>query len=159
MSFINFKKISSFVLVSGLCVVLVSTFTNAFDASRLKKKKTETVVSEKTDNADDAKKVVATGADKSAMDKQIQSGKELYGNTCLFCHGAKGKGARAPSLIAGHWAPGGANDDKYMMSVIKDGRENTIMGAFKDSHTDEEIKNIMAYLRHEAKLLQEKSKE
>jgi len=157
MVFTDVKKTISMMLVSGLAVFLFMSHSQAFDASRLKKK--DPVV-QKTSNTDqdDTKTDKTASSGEIEFTAQIKSGKELYGNTCLFCHGAKGIGARAPNLIAGHWAPGGANDDKYMMSVIKEGRANTIMGAFKDSHTDEQIKAIMAYLRYEAKLLKEKSK-
>lgn len=144
--FMVFKKTKSiiFVLVNFSLLTAISSFSaNAFDASvGLEKQKTtelaETVKTEKT---------------AAVSDNDIHMGKQLYGNTCLFCHGPKGVGSRAPSLITGHWGPGGANDDAYMMDVIMNGRINTIMGAFKDSHSEKEIKLIIAYLRHEAKLL------
>lgn len=134
--------------LSILCVLTFIPFVsaNAFDASALKKDKNST---EEASNSATVKEV-ATNANHQEM---IESGRKLFGNTCLFCHGAKGKGARAPSLIAGHWAPGGANDDAYMLDVILNGRANTIMGSFKESHSIVEIKSIIAFLRHEAKLL------
>ncbi len=36
----------------------------------------------------------------------IEAGRQLYGNTCLFCHGPKGVGARAPNLVEGMFQPG-----------------------------------------------------
>ena len=60
--------------------------------------------------------------------------------------GRKGVGARAPSLITGHWGPGGANGDDYMMDVIMNGRPGTIMGSFKESHSKEQVEAIIAYL-------------
>ncbi len=77
----------------------------------------------------------------------IATGRQLFGNTCLFCHGPEGKGARAPSLVTGAWRPGGGNTAEYMYSVIIHGRPNTIMGSFRESHTDQEIWQIIAFLR------------
>lgn len=131
---------------------LISRQAMAFDASVGLAESEVKNVSDKKEDSSAANSEASAGAD----DKLIEHGQELYGNTCLFCHGPGAVGARAPSLITGHWAPGGANDDAYMMSVIKNGREGTIMGAFKDSHTEDEIKAIMAYIRHEAKLLADK---
>lgn len=81
----------------------------------------------------------------------IEAGRSIFNNTCLFCHGAKGKGARAPSLVTGHYKPGGANSDAYMFDVISNGRPGTIMGAFGESHSAEEIWQVIAYLRQEAR--------
>lgn len=132
-------------LLAGGVFLLLVEVSLAFDASvGLRDKQTEVAAAEAGDDKQQA------GTDEAAM---LEKGKQLYGNTCLFCHGAKGVGARAPSLITGHWGPGGANDDEYMMDVIKNGRAGTIMGAFKESHSTEEIKAIIAYLRHEAKLV------
>ncbi len=129
-------------LLAGGVFLLLVDVSLAFDASvGLRDKNTEVAVAEKADGDP-----VASAA------SQIEEGKQLYGNTCLFCHGAKGVGARAPSLITGHWGPGGANDDAYMMDVIMNGRAGTIMGSFKESHTKEQIQAIIVYLRHEAQL-------
>lgn len=77
----------------------------------------------------------------------IAMGRQLFGNTCLFCHGAEGIGARAPSLVTGAYRPGGGNTPEYMYSVIINGRPGTIMGSFRESHTDEQIWQILAFLR------------
>jgi len=77
----------------------------------------------------------------------IATGRQLFGNTCLFCHGPDGKGARAPSLVTGPYRPGGGNTPEYMYSVVMQGRPGTIMASFKESHTDDEIWQILAFLR------------
>ncbi|MFW1677070.1 c-type cytochrome [Pontibacter sp. JAM-7] len=77
----------------------------------------------------------------------IATGRQLFGNTCLFCHGPEGKGARAPSLVTGAWRPGGGNTPEYLYSVVINGRPGTIMGSFRESHTDEQIWQIIAFLR------------
>lgn len=86
----------------------------------------------------------------------IDMGRQLYGNTCLFCHGPNGVGARAPSLVAGAYRPGGGNTPEYMYSVVINGVAGTIMGSFRESHTDEQIWQILAFLRDQSAKLAEK---
>lgn len=83
----------------------------------------------------------------------IESGRQLYGNTCLFCHGAKGVGARAPTLVAGAWAPGRGNGVEYMYQVVMEGRPGTIMGSFMETLQPQEVWQIAAYLRDQADTL------
>ena len=83
----------------------------------------------------------------------IESGRQLYGNTCLFCHGAKGVGARAPTLVAGAWAPGRGNGVEYMYQVVMEGRPGTIMGSFRETLQPQEVWQIAAYLRDQADTL------
>ncbi|GJM02037.1 MAG: hypothetical protein DHS20C08_05380 [Rhodomicrobium sp.] len=135
------------VLSGALWFLLVET-SLAFDASVGLEEKTKVAASEEK----------ASEAAVQVSEADIEKGKQLYGNTCLFCHGPKGVGARAPSLITGHWGPGGANSDEYMMDVIMNGRSGTIMGAFKESHSEAEIKAIITYLRHEAKIVADAKK-
>lgn len=78
----------------------------------------------------------------------IEMGKSVYGNTCLFCHGGDGRGARAPTLTTNGFAPDGPNDNVYLVNTILNGREGTIMGAFKEILTEEEIWQVIAYLRY-----------
>lgn len=85
----------------------------------------------------------------------VSAGRSIYNNTCIFCHGDNGKGARAPGLVTGPFAPGGGNTDEYMFKTIKQGRPGTIMGSFDGMLTDEQIRQVIAYLRHEAALLAE----
>lgn len=143
------------ILLAMAVWLLLQETSLAFDASVGLEENKKTAVAEKVNEAkgDEA----AANAGPSA--EVIEKGKQLYGNTCLFCHGPKGVGARAPSLITGHWGPGGANGDDYMMDVIMNGRPGTIMGSFKESHSKEQVEAIIAYLRHEAKLLAEKKAE
>ncbi len=82
----------------------------------------------------------------------IEKGRELFGNTCLFCHGMAGKGARAPTLTARAFAPGGGNDNEYFINTIKNGRPGTIMGAFEGTLTETEMWQIISYLRDQARI-------
>ncbi len=85
--------------------------------------------------------------------QSIEKGRALYGNTCLFCHGAEGKGARAPTLVANAFAPDGGNDNAYFLAIIKNGRPGTIMGSFEGSLSETEMWQIIAYLRDVSKRL------
>ncbi len=145
-SFIYFLAICLFGTLSS---AMMLSKVDAFDASQGLRDKEKVQVTE--NNTEKDAKPTYSAAD-------LKKGQKMYGSTCLFCHGAKGKGARAPSLIAGQWSPTGANDDAYMLKVIKEGRPGTIMGSFIDSFSEEEMLLIIAYLRSEAKFLAETKK-
>jgi mono/diheme cytochrome c family protein len=83
----------------------------------------------------------------SDIEKQ---GEELFGRNCQLCHNSRGKGGKAPQLLRGAWAPGGANSDEFMFNTIRNGRPNTQMGGFNGSLSDEEIRVIIAFLRAES---------
>ena len=79
----------------------------------------------------------------------------LYGVVCAGCHGtAISAGPRAPSLFDDQWAHGG-NDDAILTS-IRDGFPAAGMPPFKASMTDQEIWQMVAYLRNQAAALKEK---
>jgi mono/diheme cytochrome c family protein len=77
-------------------------------------------------------------------------GEELFGRNCQQCHNSRGKGGKAPQLVKGAWGPGGANSDAYMFDVISNGRAGTQMGGFGLSLKQEEIWQVIAFLRQEA---------
>jgi mono/diheme cytochrome c family protein len=77
-------------------------------------------------------------------------GEELFGRNCQQCHNSRGKGGKAPQLVKGVWGPGGANSDAYMFDVISNGRTGTQMGGFGLSLKQEEIWQVIAFLRQEA---------
>ncbi|MCP4635504.1 MAG: cytochrome c, partial [Methyloversatilis sp.] len=76
---------------------------------------------------------------------------ELFGRNCQQCHNSRGKGGKGPQLVKGAWGPGGANSDGYMYGIIANGRPNTQMGGFGPALKPEEIWQIIAFLREEAK--------
>lgn len=83
--------------------------------------------------------------------ESIKKGQTLYGSTCLFCHGPKGVGSRAPTLVKGGFKPNGNYDNEYFLNTIRFGRPGTIMGSFETMFTPTEMWQIMAYLRDQAK--------
>lgn len=86
--------------------------------------------------------------------KAAQAGEELFGRNCQQCHNSRGKGGKGPQLVKGAWGPGGANSDDYMFKIISEGRPNTQMGGFGPALKVEEIRQIIAFLREEAKRVQ-----
>lgn len=81
----------------------------------------------------------------------VEKGRQIYGNTCLFCHGPKGVGARAPNLVEGMFKPGRDGEIPYAFDVIRNGRPGTIMGSFAGTITEDEIWQVMAYLRDQGR--------
>ncbi len=79
----------------------------------------------------------------------IEAGRQLYSNTCLFCHGANGLGARAPNLVEGLFRPKDGADDQIVFDIILKGRPNTLMGGFEGIYSEEEIWQVISYLRSE----------
>jgi mono/diheme cytochrome c family protein len=79
----------------------------------------------------------------------VQKGKERFGERCAFCHGGGGRGAKGPCLVCGHFKRGGKNSQIY--ANIAAGVPGTQMGAFGTSLQQEEINNILAYMRSEQK--------
>ena len=89
-----------------------------------------------------------------ATESDASKGEELFGRNCQQCHNSRGKGGKGPQLVKGAWGPGGANSDDYMYKIISEGRANTQMGGFGPALKPEEIRQIIAFLREEAKRVQ-----
>ncbi len=79
-----------------------------------------------------------------------RKGEELFGRTCQQCHNTRGHGGKCPQLVRGAWAPGGANSDTFMFETISKGRPNTQMASFGLAMSQEEIWQIVTFLREEA---------
>jgi mono/diheme cytochrome c family protein len=79
------------------------------------------------------------------------SGREIYVNTCIRCHGTDGKGALGVKLVP---PPADFTSlvvqsrlDGTLFRRIHEGKPNTAMGAWKHSLSDEEIWDVLAYVR------------
>lgn len=79
------------------------------------------------------------------------SGREIYVNICIRCHGIDGKGALGIKLVP---RPADLTSqavqsrlDGTLFRRIHEGKPNTAMGAWKHSLSDEEIWDILAYVR------------
>jgi mono/diheme cytochrome c family protein len=83
-------------------------------------------------------------------DATVALGKSKFGEKCGgFCHGAGGKGGRAPCLICGRFKHGDRN--AQIVGNITQGIAGTAMGAFGEAYTRDEIVAIVAFLRSEQK--------
>jgi aldose sugar dehydrogenase len=71
---------------------------------------------------------------------------KLFEEVCATCHGATAQaGPRAASLLADKWLHGG--DDESIAKNIRNGFEAAGMPPFKDMLTDQQIWQMVAYLR------------
>ena len=72
----------------------------------------------------------------------------LYAERCAACHGTDTQAGRAPSLFDDVWTR--AKDDEGIASVIAQGVPQTEMTPFKDLLTEQQIWQLVSYLRSQA---------
>ena len=79
------------------------------------------------------------------------SGREIYVNTCIRCHGIDGKGAQGINLVPppADLSSQAVQDrlDGTLFMRIHEGKPNTAMGAWKHALSDDEIWDVLAYVR------------
>jgi mono/diheme cytochrome c family protein len=87
----------------------------------------------------------------SAKERDPVSGREIYVNTCIRCHGIDGKGARGIQLVP---PPADLSSpvvqgrlDGTLFKRIHEGKPNTAMGAWSYALSDDEIWDVLAYIR------------
>lgn len=95
--------------------------------------------------------VAALSSGVHAAGGNVAKGKGLYTNLCLRCHGIDGKGDTSMKLnppVADLSASAAQSKlDASLMKAIHDGRKDTAMGAWKFVLSDEEIRDVTAYVR------------
>ncbi len=75
-------------------------------------------------------------------------GKRLYDSQgCMACHGNNARGAVGPDLTDDEWLR--APSDEMIFNTIKNGRAGTLMSPFRDAMSDEQIWQLVTYLRDE----------
>lgn len=72
-------------------------------------------------------------------------GAELYSAQCAACHGAQGEGGVGMPLHSSKFVTGSSNAD--LLRFIQDGRPGTSMAGFAGRLTEQEIADIIAWLR------------
>ena len=72
-------------------------------------------------------------------------GAAAYSAACAACHGLQGQGALGPSLVNNVFVQGQSNAD--LLKFIQAGRTGTAMAGFKQRLSEEQIANIIAFLR------------
>jgi mono/diheme cytochrome c family protein len=77
----------------------------------------------------------------------VDAGRERFAALCALCHGAKGRGGGkgAPCLTCGRFRHGGKASELY--AHIFGGVPGTLMGAFANTLSEQEILNVIAFLR------------
>ncbi|MEQ1626388.1 MAG: cytochrome c [Nitrospira sp.] len=87
----------------------------------------------------------------SGKEHDAVSGREIYSNTCIRCHGIDGKGTLGLHLVpkpADLTSPGiQGRLDASLFKRIHDGKPNTAMGAWSTALSDDEIWDVLAYVR------------
>jgi len=81
----------------------------------------------------------------------VSSGKMVYENHCVNCHGMKGKGEGPIGQVlvppAGDLTATGKKSDQDLLQTIQNGRPGTAMPSWKGSLSSQEIHNVLAYIR------------
>lgn len=87
----------------------------------------------------------------SSPERDVVSGREIYSNICIRCHGIDGKGSLGIKLVpppADLSSPAIQNRlDGTLFKRIHEGKPNTAMGAWKHTLSDDEIWDVLAYVR------------
>ena len=95
--------------------------------------------------------IAAVGSGSYAAGGNVAKGKVLYTNLCIRCHGVDGKGDAYMKFnppVADLSSPAVQSKlDGSLMKAIHDGRKDTAMGAWKFVLSEEEIRDVTAYVR------------
>lgn len=82
---------------------------------------------------------------------ETSSGARLYGQHCAVCHGPKGKGDGLAGLQpppADLTSPRAATQlAPQLIKTVHEGRANTAMGAWRQLLSEQDIEDVVAYLR------------
>jgi len=96
---------------------------------------------------------MADGGSTPPLSGNPEEGKLIFGDRCAACHGLQGRGdgPRAPflsprpaSLIS---AGTSVKSDAELLTVITNGKPRTDMPAWKDLLTEEQRRDVLAYIR------------
>jgi mono/diheme cytochrome c family protein len=86
-----------------------------------------------------------------AASQNLVNGKMVYEKNCLACHGPNGKGDGYtkfnPPVADLSSAKIQTMRNAEVFKTIHDGRVNTAMGSWKFELTDEEIRDVIAYIK------------
>ncbi|HZH50151.1 MAG TPA: cytochrome c [Nitrospira sp.] len=89
--------------------------------------------------------------DLKARNADVSKGKSIYREVCQTCHGLNGTGSGTMTLQppAADLTSAAVQEklDAGLFKAIHDGRKNTAMGAWKYSLSDEEILDVIAFVR------------
>ncbi len=84
-------------------------------------------------------------------ERDVLSGRVIYSTICIRCHGVEGKGdgpMKFTPPVANLTSPAVQGKlDARLFKSVHDGKSNTAMGAWRESLTDDEIWDVLAYVR------------
>ena len=87
----------------------------------------------------------------SQPERDVLSGRVIYSTICIRCHGVEGKGDGqlkfTPPVADLTSAAVQGKLDARLFKSVHDGKSNTAMGAWRESLTDDEIWDVLAYVR------------
>src|ERR1700722_9734792 len=73
------------------------------------------------------------------------SAQQIFAGTCASCHGADLTGVRGPSLFAQSFLT--ENSDEAILHTVETGIADGGMPSFKDQFSEDQIRQVIAYLR------------
>ncbi len=73
------------------------------------------------------------------------AGEETYSTYCLPCHGAQGEGGIGPAMQPNAYIQETINSE--FIEFLKEGRQGTAMAGFESRLTEDELANLVAFLR------------
>jgi mono/diheme cytochrome c family protein len=89
--------------------------------------------------------------------EHIAAGKKLYNSTgCIACHGNNARGAVGPDLTDDEWLR--KPTDQMIFNTIRNGRSGTAMSGFAGDITDEQIWQIITWIKDENRKRKEPKK-
>ncbi|HSA62832.1 MAG TPA: cytochrome c [Nitrospiraceae bacterium] len=87
----------------------------------------------------------------TSPERDTVSGREIYSNICIRCHGIDGKGQGQMQFtppVADLTTPAVQSKlDARLFKTVHDGKSNTAMGAWREALSDDEIWDVLAYVR------------
>ena len=87
----------------------------------------------------------------STSGADAKRGSSLYADVCARCHGTDGKGeeyTKFKTPVADLTSPAvQLRMDAQLFQAIHDGKSNTAMGAWKYALSDEEIRDVLSFVR------------
>ncbi len=76
--------------------------------------------------------------------KMLENGEKIYRLRCYSCHKKEGQGGIGPNLTDPYWKY--INNEEDLYNIIANGKKGTMMIAYKDYLTPQELKNITLYI-------------
>ena len=87
----------------------------------------------------------------SSHEQDVVSGRVIYSTICTRCHGIDGKGGGqmkfTPPAADLTSAAVQSKLDARLFKSVHDGKSNTAMGAWREVLSDDEIWDVLAYVR------------